>query len=230
MTNFINKIKDFVANIKQKVGAFMAQGHNLLITQITMVVISVFLNIWGLLSLLNVIDLFKMSAFDYFDNIALIARYVLIIINMAVGILLFGVFAGTLKGKHKTIWLIINCAYSTILTLPLLYTFLALFAAPSGTLLPMVDLIYEGAFGLIKPVGVQYFVFVLGSIMSIIFLAVPLLSCIDGVKKNIAAMKAESADNATENNNIDQQSNSDDRVSQSESTTNDTSDSDQPKQ
>ncbi|MEG1608603.1 MAG: hypothetical protein RR348_01915, partial [Clostridia bacterium] len=121
-----------------------------------------------------------------FDNIALIPRYVLIIINMAIGIELFCFWATTLKGTHKNVWLIVNCAYSTILTVPLLYTFLALFAAPSGTLLPMVDLIYagKGGFGDISSVGLQYFVFVLGTIMSAVFLAVPIISCIGSVKKN----------------------------------------------
>lgn len=199
---FIGKIKDKLAAVGAKIAAFMAVGKRLIITQVTMCVVSFFLNIWGLLSLTYVIGIFDIpKAFGYFDSVPLIAKYVLIIVNMAVGILLFSAFAGSLKGKQKNIWLLINTTYSTILTLPLLYTFLALFAAPGGARPPMVDLIYDGVggFGGIQPVGVQYFVFVLGTIMSLVFIAVPILSCIDGLKKNNKKMALEALEkNANE--------------------------------
>ena len=152
--------------------------------QTSMAVISVLLNIWGLLSLLHTIQVFNVPFLAYLDNLRLLLKYVVIVITMACGIMLFARFATTFKGKVKNTLAIINCTYSTILTLPLFGTFVGCFWAMKGINVPMVSDICNEFMDIFKSTGLQYFIFIAGTIMGIAFLAVPIWMTVQTVKKD----------------------------------------------
>ena len=158
--------------------------------QATMLVVSVFLNIWGLLTLLNVIKVLDLGAFAYLDKLRLLLQYVVVVVNMSAGILLFSAWANTLSGKAKNTWLITNCTYSTILTIPLAYTFIGCFFYMAGINLPMVADIALELMDIFKSNGVRYLIYSLGTLMGIVFLAVPIMSTVINVKKNKRLMNA----------------------------------------
>lgn len=151
--------------------------------QVIMATVSVILNIWGLLSLLYTIGVLKVPFLSYLDNLRLLLKYVVIVITMAAGIMLFSQFATTFQGKVKNTLAIINCTYSTILTLPLFGTFVGCFWAMKGINVPMVSDICREFMDIFKSTGVQYLIFTLGTIMGIVFLAVPILMTIQTIKK-----------------------------------------------
>lgn len=150
------------------------------VAQGVILAISVALNIWGLLSLLQTIG--NDVGLNYLNGLRLLVRYVVVVITMASGIMLLSYFAGTLKGKAKNILSIAVCTYSTILTIPLFLTFVCCFAVASGHPVPMVNEICYELQDIFHPEGVQYLIFFLGSVMGIIFLAVPILSTYCTVK------------------------------------------------
>ena len=150
------------------------------VAQGVILAISVALNIWGLLSLLQTIG--NDVGLNYLNGLRLLVRYVVVVITMASGIMLLSYFAGTLKGKAKNILSIAVCTYSTILTIPLFLTFICCFAVASGHPGPMVNEICYELQDIFHPEGVQYLIFFLGSVMGIIFLAVPILSTYCTVK------------------------------------------------
>ena len=150
------------------------------VAQGVILAISVALNIWGLLSLLQTIG--NDVGLNYLNGLRLLVRYVVVVITMASGIMLLSYFAGTLKGKAKNILSIAVCTYSTILTRPLFLTFICCFAVASGHPVPMVNEICYELQDIFHPEGVQYLIFFLGSVMGIIFLAVPILSTYCTVK------------------------------------------------
>ncbi len=151
--------------------------------QVIMATVSVILNIWGLLSLMYTIDAFKVPFLSYLDNLRLLLKYVVIVVTMAPGIMLFAQFATTFEGKVKNTLAIINCTYSTILTLPLFGTFVGCFWAMKGINVPMVSDICNEFMDIFKTTGLQYLIFILGTIMGIVFLAVPILMTIKTVKQ-----------------------------------------------
>ena len=150
------------------------------VAQGVILAISVALNIWGLLSLLQTIG--NDVGLNYLNGLRLLVRYVVVVITMASGIMLLSYFAGTLKRKAKNILSIAVCTYSTILTIPLFLTFICCFAVASGHPVPMVNEICYELQDIFHPEGVQYLIFFLGSVMGIIFLAVPILSTYCTVK------------------------------------------------
>ena len=159
------------------------EGKKKMALQISMCVISVLLNIWGLLSLMHTIGAFKVGMVAYLDNLRLLLKYVVIVITMAAGIMLFAQFAATFHGKPKTILATINCTYSTILTLPLFGTFVGCFWACKGINVPMVTDICLEFMDIFKSPAAYYSIFVAGTIMGIIFLVVPIIMTIQTIKK-----------------------------------------------
>lgn len=145
--------------------------------------ISIFLNIWGFFSLLYASGILKMGIVGYLGNFRLLVQYIFVVATMAPGILLFGAFAGTLKGKQKRLWATINCVYSTVLTIPLFLTFALSFAVMNGTKIPMVTEIALEFIDIFKGKGLQYFIFSAGTLMGLVFLAVPIISTIQTIKK-----------------------------------------------
>lgn len=150
--------------------------------QCTICAFSLAFEIFGILSLLYASGIATLQAMSFYANMRLILRYVVVIICMAIGIILFNVFAGTFKGKVKNILSISVCVYSTILTLPLLYVFVGCFFAAGGAQLPMVNEVVVEFQDIFQSRGVQNLIFCLGTLMSIIFLAVPILMCVLTVK------------------------------------------------
>ena len=145
----------------------------------------------GILSIITVGRIGGANILHFYDgliDINLILAYVVVIVFMSIGILLFSNLSARLTDikwrKRLTIGITV---YAFILTLPLVYVFLACFADPTGacaTPIPMVNeepanvprAFYEMVQGNMQALYTIYF---FGTVMSLIFLAVPLH---DGVK------------------------------------------------
>lgn len=145
--------------------------------------VSIFLNIWGIFSLLYASSILKLGIVCYLGNFRLLVQYIFVVATMAPGILLFGVFSGMLEGKQKTIWATVNCVYSTLLTIPLFLTFALSFFVMDGKEIPMVTEIALEFIDIFKNKGTQYFIFSAGTLMGIVFLAVPIITTISTIKK-----------------------------------------------
>ena len=160
-------------------GKFMNEVTKKKIIQSVMITVSAGLNIWGILSLLQTIG--TKVGLGYIDKIPnIIGRYALVIITMAAGIMLMSYAAGTFNGKVKTVFSIAVCAYSTVMTIPLLLSFILMIPVAAGASLPaflndMVGAICDAFKSLAGQSG-QYVIYVLGILMSVIFLAVPIFS------------------------------------------------------
>lgn len=180
------------------------------IIQSVMITVAAALNVWGILSLLQTIG--TKVGLGYIDKIPnIIGRYALVIVTMACGIMLMSTAAGTFNGKVKTVFSITVCAYSTLMTIPLLLSFILMIPVAAGSQLPqflndMVGAICD-AFKAMAGNGGQYVIYVLGILMSIIFLAVPILSTyctvkdIDLFKIIKARLAAKNTESAVPENN-----------------------------
>lgn len=148
------------------------------IMQTLMFVLSIALNVFGIMSLLHVSGAINIGFLSFYnDSMRLIVRYVIIVAAMAVGIMVFNVFAGTFRNKLKKGLSIGCCVYSTVLTVPLLLTFVGCFFTVNGVKLPMVGEIAVELQDIFKNTTVQYVIFAAGVLMSIIFLVVPIIMC-----------------------------------------------------
>lgn len=145
----------------------------------------------GILSIITVGRIGGANILTFYDGLIaknLILAYVVVIVFMSIGILTFSNLSARLTDikwrKKLTIGI---TAYAFILTIPLVYVFLACFADPTGacvTAIPMVNeepanvprAFYEMVNGNMSALYTIYF---FGTVMSLIFLAVPLH---DGVK------------------------------------------------
>lgn len=143
-------------------------------------------SIFGILSLLTIIGIADIIKFySGFEHILL--GYVIVVISMAVGIMSFNIFAGRRKKFAKAVLSIGVTTYSTILTIPLFLTFVLCLiqkfgATFSGFIDGFVSPIYNDLVSIFKPDWAQYLVFIGGIIMGIIFLAVPIIMCIQTLK------------------------------------------------
>lgn len=116
-----------------------------------------------------------------------ILKYVVVIVTNAIGIMLMSTAAGTFEGKVKNIFSITVCAYSTVMTVPLFLAFVLMFPVGAGSTLPaflddMVREIVVAFQNILGNNGWQFVIYTLGVIMSIIFLAVPILTTYCTVK------------------------------------------------
>ena len=151
-----------------------------------MIIVAAGLNVWGLLTLAQTTGV--SVGLTYISNIPnLIARYVIVVITMAAGIMLMSAAAGTFKGKVKNVFSIAVCTYSTILTIPLFLAFLLCIPIASGSTFPAVidEMVRDICYSFQDIFGkgwLQYLIYVLGTIMGAIFLAVPILSTYFTVK------------------------------------------------
>ncbi|HPD02651.1 MAG: hypothetical protein ACOYIN_03225 [Christensenellales bacterium] len=146
-------------------------------------VVALLFNAFGIMSLLTVAEIAPISFLGFYQNFRLIIRYIFIIASMMIGIMSFSTAAGMLKGKLKNFLSIACCAYSTILTLPLVYTFVGCFFAVNGTMLPMVEEIAVELMLIFPKPTIQYVVFSAGVLLGLIFLAVPIVTTAKTVKK-----------------------------------------------
>ena len=154
--------------------------------QAVMITVAAGLNVWGLLTLAQTTGV--NVGLTYISNIPnLIARYVIVVITMAAGIMLMSAAAGTFKGKVKNVFSIAVCTYSTILTIPLFLAFILCIPIAAGATFPAFidEMVRDICYSFQDIFGkgwLQYLIYVLGTIMGAIFLAVPILSTYFTVK------------------------------------------------
>ena len=192
--------------------------------QLCLFAVSVLLNIWGIMSILQT-GMGVNVGLTYLDKIKdfhIIICYVIIVVTMAIGIMSISINAGQLDDKKWMKGLTIGVtAYSTVLTVPLLLAFICFAAYPLnaganyGTGLGEF---LDGMFGTIaKDLGTIFgpeslgghgsngllmTIYVLGILMSIIFLAFPIFSAwlqIKGLTIGDLFKKNIEAEGATEN-------------------------------
>lgn len=132
-------------------------------------------------------------AFCEMDNI--LAKYIIVILIMACGIMLFSNVGITVEDRKLRNGLTIGItAFSTVLTVPLVYVFIAImpYAAdplPFEQLNPVdaimrTDRIYEGFVAWFGDGALMWVVLVVMLILSLVFITFPLLTGILAVKKD----------------------------------------------
>ena len=130
-------------------------------------------------------------AFCELDNI--LAKYIIVILTMACGIMLFSNVAITIEQKKLRNGLTIGItAFSTVLMLPLVYVFVAVFPyaadpVPFEQLNPVdavmrMDRIYEGLMAWFGDGGLMWAVLAVMLVLSLVFITFPLLTGIPAVK------------------------------------------------
>ena len=130
-------------------------------------------------------------AFCELDNI--LAKYIIVILTMACGIMLFSNVAVTIEQKKLRNGLTIGItAFSTVLTLPLVYVFVAVFPyaadpVPFEQLNPVdavmrMDRIYEGFVAWFGDGGLMWAVLAVMLVLSLVFISFPLATGILAVK------------------------------------------------
>jgi hypothetical protein len=168
--------------------------------QIFIMIISVIITCIGLMFLLTASG--TKPIFAFMGNIQhMLLKYVIVILTMICGIMSFSLVSASLKNKkaRNTLTVLVTI-FSTVLTLPLLYCFIAFFPAvhdiydPVGaTMIKDIVMDFRACFPV---VGIQYLIYVLGTIMSVVFLAEPIFSCVLTLKdKKLAlSVKIDNAD------------------------------------
>lgn len=130
-------------------------------------------------------------AFCEIDN--LIGKYIIVILTMACGIMLFSNVGITFEDKKLRNGLTIGITvFSTILTVPLVYVFIAIFPYAADPVpfeelnaldaIMRMDRIYEGFVDWFGNGGLMWAVYVVMLIMSLVFITFPLLTGILAVK------------------------------------------------
>ena len=154
------------------------------------------LGIMFLLSAAEIVVIFPFM--KSLDNV--LVRYIIVILTMATGIMTFSNVCAHLSNIKVRNGLNIGItAFSTVLTVPLVYVFIAIFFAKAGKIGPvgkvmMLDRIVDGFVAWFGSGAFLYVVFVFMLILSIVFITVPIVSCIQVLKKSKAeATKTEPA-------------------------------------
>ena len=130
-------------------------------------------------------------AFCEMDNI--IAKYIVVIITMACGIMLFSNVAITVEDRKLRNGLTIGItAFSTVLTVPLVYVFIAIMPYAADPVpfeelnaidaVMRTDRIYEGFVAWFGDGGLMWAVFAVMLLLSLVFITFPLLTGIMAVK------------------------------------------------
>ncbi|MCI8421004.1 MAG: hypothetical protein HFE34_01790 [Clostridia bacterium] len=165
----------------------MEESKKKIIKQSVMIAVATVFIILGILSIIQATG--SNAGLGYISAIPnVILKYAVVIITNAIGIMLMSTSAGTFEGKVKNIFSIAVCAYSTIMTVPLLLAFVLMFPVGAGSTLPaflddMVREIVVAFQDLVGNNGWQFVIYTLGVIMSVIFLALPILSTYCTVKE-----------------------------------------------
>lgn len=173
--------------------------------QLSLFVVAILFNIWGILSILQVgigINV-GLTYLDKIKDFHIILCYVIIVITMAIGIMGASINAGQLDNIKVLKGLTIGITtYSTVLTIPLLLAFVCFVVYPTNVNLAVygsgLGEFIDGMFGTIaKDLGTIFgpkewggfgskglliTVYILGIIMSIAFLAVPIISAVQAIK------------------------------------------------
>ncbi len=130
-------------------------------------------------------------AFCEMDNI--IAKYIIVILTMACGIMLFSNVAITVEDRKLRNGLTIGItAFSTVLTVPLVYVFIAIMPYAANPVpfeelnavdaLMRTDRIYEGFVAWFGDGGLMWAVLTVMLLLSLVFITFPLLTGIMAVK------------------------------------------------
>lgn len=132
-------------------------------------------------------------AFCEMDNI--LAKYIIVILIMACGIMLFSNVGITVEDRKLRNGLTIGItAFSTVLTVPLVYVFIAIFPYAADPVpfeelnaldaIMRTDRIYEGFVDWFRDGALMWVVLVVMLILSLVFITFPLLTGILAVKKD----------------------------------------------
>lgn len=130
-------------------------------------------------------------AFCEMDNI--LAKYIIVILTMACGIILFSNVAITVEDRKLRNGLTIGItAFSTVLTVPLVYVFIAIMPYAANPVpfeelnavdaLMRTDRIYEGFVAWFGDGGLMWAVLAVMLLLSLVFITFPLLTGIMAVK------------------------------------------------
>lgn len=144
---------------------------------------------FGITSLLTVAGIYDIIPFyKTFDHILI--GYVIVVASMAIGIMSFNLFAARRKRPAKTILSLGITTYSTILTIPLVLTFVFCLMAKCKVDLPaeltkFILPIYLDFMLIFKSDWSQYLVFAGGIVMGLIFIIVPIIMCRKTLKKKV---------------------------------------------
>lgn len=155
----------------------------------SLLALSCIIIVFGILFLLSAAEIAPIFTFFKSMNNVLV-RYIIVILTMAVGIMTFSNVASRLDNKKLSNGLSIGITtFSTILTIPLVYVFIAIFFAQNGKVGPvgeimMLDRIVEGFNDWFGSGTFIWVVYSFMLILSLVFIAVPIITCIDTVKKN----------------------------------------------
>ena len=166
--------------------------------QIALITLSVCIVTLGIMFLLTAME--AVIIFTGFANISnVIAKYAVVIVVMATGIMTFSNVSFSIENDKLRKAMVMGVTiFSTVLTVPLVYVFIAIFPAQSGLVGPVGEIMMLGKivadFNLLIPsVGGLYVIYILLFIMSIIFISFPLLTGVLAIKgKTIKVGKMES--------------------------------------
>ena len=163
--------------------------------QIGLLSLSVAIIILGILFLVNAMQEDPANgffpAFCEIDN--LIGKYIIVILTMACGIMLFSNVGITIEDKKLRNGLTIGItAFSTVLTVPLVYVFIAIFPYAADPVpfeqlnavdaIMRTDRIYEGFVDWFDNGGLMWAVYAVMLVLSLVFITFPLLTGILAVK------------------------------------------------
>lgn len=142
----------------------------------------------GLLFLLNAMETARIFP-AFYDLDSVLLKYAVVILTMASGIMLFSNLSVTLEETRLRNGLTIGItAFSTVLTVPLVYVFIAIFpAAAGGKTGPVGEVmglpkIIDGFVALFGNGALLYVVFAFMLLLSIVFIAFPLVTGVLAVK------------------------------------------------
>lgn len=149
---------------------------------------AVILIIIGLLFLLTAAEI--VPVFDFMYDIGnILGRYVIVIVTMAAGIMLFSNISATINNDKLRNGLLIGItAFSTVLTVPLVYVFVAIFFAQNGIIGPVggsvmsIDKIVQGFNQIFGGGAFVYIIYSIMLVVSLIFIAFPLFTGILNIK------------------------------------------------
>lgn len=149
--------------------------------QICLFALAIALIILGILFLVNAMEAARLFP-AFYDIGNVLAKYIVVIVTMAAGIMLFSNVAVTLENKSRRNPLTIGItAFSTVLTVPLVYVFVAIFPAQAGKIGPVgkimaIDRIIDGFQAWFGSGAFLYVVYAFMLLLSIIFIAFPLVT------------------------------------------------------
>ena len=149
-----------------------------------MLTVSVLLQIFGISSILylNGITAIPLGFYEKIGHLAF--RYIFVLASMGGGITLFTSFAASFEDKKRRDRLSVGIGiYAFVLTLPLVYTFVACFFVANDIMLFMADEIAIDLMDILVYPALYYTGFALATIVAIIALIVPVLTAYLTVKE-----------------------------------------------